>query len=615
MVDYALPALSTSPPDVWGGDVVDAFAAFDGEVEAPRAVQGLRSWRAALGGRWYAPARVVCIGSSTTAGFAAGALDRRYTNRLGDALHREYNPAGIPGGAHYMAGDSGWTLTGTTGTTALGLGLSTTTLQAGATMGRTFTQCTSVTVHFEQGPGSGQFTVSIDGGAATTVTPDTTGAANRHDGTWSSSVLAAGSHSVLITSVGACAINGIYAHLGDETSGVQVYTSGKSGSVAADFAATTSIATRCAQLQPGLVVLMLGANDFETGVAPSTFRTTVRTIIDGIRAVQYPPPSFQLVSPYRRLDVTTPAYPWTAYGDQQRDLAAADPMNCAWVDISSVYPQSQSADAYNIISADNVHQTDRGYAVMADLLHTAIRSPRLAGMRLATPTTVAPDSVSGLLAWWRADSLALADGAAVSSWAPVGGVQTAPLVQTGTNRPIFVAAAPSLGGKPAVYFSAASSQHMDTGAWATSYPVPITVFVVGRFTSSAAAANWWSGRSGVFVYGGTTPTLYSVGAGTAGELAAKEAPDIGSWHVVAHVFNGANSAIHWDSRVFTTRGTTGTGAAAALAGVRAGTNSGGTSNYLTGGLAQLIIYNRALNATEVSQVEAWLAAEYDLEVA
>ncbi|EFC80874.1 SGNH/GDSL hydrolase family protein [Parafrankia sp. EUN1f] len=615
MVDYTLPALSVSPADVWGGDIVDAFDAFDTEVEAPRSVQALRSWRAALGNRWYGAARVVAIGSSTTAGFGAGALDRRYTNRLGDALHRDYNPTGVVGGAYFMAGDSGWTLTGTTGTTAVGLGLSTTTLAAGATMGRTINPCTSFTVLFEQGPTSGQFTVSVDGGAATTVTPSTSGSANRHDGTWSSGTVAAGSHSILITAVGACAISGVYAHNGDESSGVQVYTSGKSGSVAADFSGAASIATRCGQLLPGLVILMLGSNDYETGVAPATFGTTVRTIIDNIRAAQYPPPSFLLVSTYRRFDVTSPSYPWSAYGDQLRDIAANDPMNCAWVDIGSVYPQSQSVDHYNIISSDDIHQTDRGYAEMADLLAVALRSPRLAGMQLVTPDIVSPSSLSGLLSWWRASTLALANNDPVSSWAPAAGAQTTPLTQSGSNRPTYIAASASLGGKPAVYFASGSSQHMDTGAWATSYAVPITVFVVGRFTSRAAAANWWSGRTGVYVYGGISPSLYAVGAGAAGELAARETPDIASWHIVAHVFNGASSSIAWDSRVFTTRGTTGTSGSAALPGVRVGCNSSGSGNFLTGGLAELAFYNRALTTTEISQVVAWFAAYYGLEVA
>ncbi len=613
MVDYSLPALSTSPPDVWGGQLTSAFAAFDAEVEAPRAVTGLRAWRSALANRWYAPVRVVAVGSSTTAGLNSTALDRRYTNRVGDLLHREYNPTGVTGGAWYMASDSGWTTTGTVGSNALGLGLQSTTLAAGATLSRTVNPTTGFTVLFEQGPGAGAFTVAVDGGTAVTVTPDTTGVANRHDGTYSTGVLTSGSHTVLITATGACTISGVYAHQGDLASGVQVYTSGKSGAVAADFVANTSIPVRIQQLGAGLVLLMLAANDYSAGVSPTSFRTTVTTLINNIKAVCYPQPSILLVGSYRRLDVTSPAYPWSAYLDVMQDLAAEDPQNIGYVDLSGVYPTSQATDPYDVISSDSIHQTDRGHGEMADLVYAALRAPRLAGMRVNTPTATAPDAMSGLISWWRADTLGLADNAAVSSWAPVAGLQSAPLAQTGTNRPVFRTGV--LNGRGVARFSAAASQSMDTGAWTTSYPVPLTVVMVARFSSLAVTANLFSGRSGVFVYAGSSPTILQVGAGAAGELNGRESLDVDAWHVLGVVYNGSTTTIHWDSRALTTRGTTGTGAAAAMPGLRLGTNSGGTANYLTGDVADLAIYNRALSLTEIGQVIADRAAYYALEVA
>lgn len=612
MVDYSLPALSTSPPDVWGGQIVGAFAAFDGEVEAAKAVTGLRAWRSALANRWYAPARVACVGSSTSAGVGAGALDRRYTNKFGDLLHRD-NPTGVAGGAHYMAADTGWTPTGTTGTNALGLGLQSITMATGATLSRAVNPCTGFTVLFEQGPGAGQFSWAVDGGGATTVTPDTTGTANRHDGTVSTGVLSSGSHTLLLTSIGACVISGVYAHQGDLTAGVQVYTSGKSGAVATDFIANLSVPQRIQQLGAALVPIMLGANDYAAGVNPATFKATLTTLINNIKATCFPQPSIPLIGTYRRLDVTSPAFPWSDYLDVMQDLAADDPQNIAYVDLSAVYPSSQSTDTYDVIGSDGVHQTDRGYAEMADLVHSALRAPRLAGMRVSAPAKVAPSAISGLIGQWRADTLGLADGTSVSSWAPLAGLQSAPLTQTGTNRPVFRTGV--LAGRGVVRFSAASSQSMDTGAWPTSYPVPLTALVVARFSSLAAAANLFSGRSGVFVYAGGSPTILQVGAGAAGELNSREPLDLDTWHVLGVVYNGTTTTVHWDSRALTTRGTTGTGVNAAMPGLRLGTNSGATANYLTGDLADFALFNRALSLTEVGQVTAYQADYYDLEVA
>ncbi|MCK9896978.1 GDSL-type esterase/lipase family protein [Frankia sp. AgB32] len=613
MVDYTLPSLSVNPPDVWGQTLITAFGAFDSAVEAPRAVLGLRAWRAALANRWYAPARIVAVGSSTTAGVAATAIDRRYVNRLGDLLHASHNPPGVAGGAHIAAVDSGWTLTGTNSTNALGLSLQSVTLAAGATMSRTVNPCTGFTVLFEQGPGAGQFTVAVDGGSAVSVTPDTTGTANRHDGTYSTPTVTSGSHSILITAVGACVISGVYAHQGDLTGGVQIYQSGRSGAVTNDFVANLSVPTRIAQLAAGLVILMTGSNEYQSGVSPTAFATALTTLIGNIRATVNPVPSMLLVGTYRRLDVTAPAYPWASYLQAMRDMAADDPANLAYVDISGVYPTSQSVDLYDLIGSDSVHQTDRGHAMMADLIHTAMRSPRLAGMRVINQATVSPDTVSGLVGWWRADALGLADNTAVSSWAPSAGLQSAPLTQSGTNRPVLRTGI--LNSLPVVRFSAASSQSLDTGAWGTSYTVPVTVVTVARFTSVAVAANLWSGRSGVFAYAGISPTLFQVGAGAAGELSARETPDVDAWHVIAVVYNGASTTVHWDSRPFTTRGTTGTGGSAAMPGLRLGTNSTAAANYLTGDIAEFALYNRALAATEVSQVKAWLAAKYALVIA
>lgn len=616
MVDYSLPAISTDPldPDVWGQDVTDAFSAFDAEVEAPRAVQALRSWRASLAGRWTSPTRIVCIGSSTTFGTGASVIDRRYVNRLGDLLHARFNPPGIAGGAHVAGVDTGWATTGTVGTAVIGLGLQSVTLAIGATMSRTFSSTTGVTILFEQGPGAGQFSASIDGGAATTITPDTTGAANRHDGTWSSSVLTAGSHSLTITAIGACVISGVYGHSGDLAAGVQVYQSGRAGAVTSDFLGV-SIPTRIAQLGAGLCPIMLGANEYATGVAPATFSANLTTLIGNIKAVAYPPPAILLPGTYPRLDVgATPAYPWPAYLDVMRELAANDPVNIAYGDVSQHFPASNGADAWNLLDPDLVHPTDRGHAHIAEQVEQSLRSPRLAGMRIHTPAKIDPSGLSGLLARYDASAITgLANNDPVSSWPPVAGTETAALAQTGTNRPTYLTG--RINGRPAVSLNAANSQSMDTGAWAASHPVPITIAVVARFDLNGAnPMNWWSGRSGVYVYAGSTPTVVQVGAGAAGEINSREPADL-AWHVAVIVYNGASSTIHWDSRSFTTRGTTGTGVNAALPGLRLGTNSGASGNFLTGEIADLSVIGRALTQTEISGVVAYLADRYALPVA
>lgn len=613
MVDYTLPATSTDPldPDIWGEDLGDTFAVFDEQVEAPRALEALRSWRAAQAGRWTTPARIVAVGSSSTAGTGA-ALDTRYANRLGDILHAGLNPPGIVGGAYIAGVDTGWATSGTVGTNAFGLGLQSATLAIGATMSRTVAATTGFTVLFEQGPGAGQFSISIDGGGATTITPDTTGAANRHDGTVSTGVLTVGSHSILLTAIGACVISGVYAHNGDLAAGVQVYQSGRTGAVAADFAGL-SIPTRIAQLGAGLVTIMLGSNDYDTQVNPVTFAASLTTLIDNIKATVYPPPSILLLGTYRRLDTAPTTYPWSAYLGVMRELAADDPTNVAYANLSGPFPSSNGVDAFNVLDPDLIHPTPRGHAMIADLAAQAIRTPRLTGMTVNTPATAAPASISGLLAHWDAGTIAQADNTAVGSWAPASGSETTPLTAAGALRPTFLVN--QINGLPAVSFAAASTQSLEA-IWATSHPVPVTVACVGRFgLNGVLPMNWFTGRAGVFVYLGSTPTIVQVGAGAAGELNSREPADL-AWHVAVVVYDGANTRIHWDSRRFTTRGTTGTGANAALSqGMRLGTNSGAGNNWLQGALGEVAVYNRALTVTEAGQLVAHCGNKYGLEVA
>ncbi len=573
-------------------------------------VVGGSAWRAALAKRLYGITNLVFIGSSTTFGNNATVPTRRYVDLVGQILHARYNPPGVTGGRHVLGADSGWTFTGTHGTDSQGLALVSQTLNASATMSRTET-CTGFEVYYAQGPGFAPFTVSIDGGTAVTVTPDTTGTINRHDGVYSSPTVALGSHSIQLTSSGTTAINSVYARNGDETTGLRVYNSGR-GSTVATFWATSaqSLFQRLAQLRPGLVGIMLQSNDYATGVDPATYQAALVSLIGRIKDTVTPTPSILLIGTYLRLDVATPAYPYSQYEAAMVAIAAADPSNVEYINISSPYPTTQALNnATGIIDTDNVHQTDSGHSMMADLLVASLTAPVAT---VIPQPTFNPRQIGGLLAWFDAATIAQGDSTAVASWAATAGLENAALTQaTSGQRPVYRTG--RINGLPTVQFTAASSHNLDSGVWSATRLVPKTVLTVFRYATFNG--NVFTGRSGIFCYAGPNGANLSIGAGNTGEVNFTLPNATTAFHVMGAIYNGASSAVHLDSRAATTTGTTGTGGGAGLPGLRLGTNSAGTGSYLDGEVAECIVYDRALTAPEMSALMSYLASKYNLTVA
>lgn len=92
-----------------------------------------------------------------------------------------------------------------------------------------------------------------------------------------------------------------------------------------------------------------------------------------------------------------------------------------------------------------------------------------------------PSDLAGLVWWPRAESLALADGAAVSTFTDASGSAN-PLIQNTTARkPTYVAS--GLNGLPVVRFGAATADFMDTAtAPLNPYATSFTLFVAFKHT-------------------------------------------------------------------------------------------------------------------------------------
>lgn len=182
------------------------------------------------------------------------------------------------------------------------------------------------------------------------------------------------------------------------TPGVHVYNAGVAGTSSGDYLTATT-RTRVAALNPVAVIHMAGSNDFAGGVVPSTYKSQMSTQITALKAAIADPCVHVLVQPYQRGDVSSPAFSWAQYGDALRQLAAADPDNVVFVDLSSAYSVvgTPAVDPLGLFNSDTVHQDDPGHAFMADLLYDALSLPGAPADRyVLADSFTRPDNASSM---------------------------------------------------------------------------------------------------------------------------------------------------------------------------------------------------------------------------
>lgn len=233
----------------------------------------------------------------------------------------------------------------------------------------------------------------------------------------------------------------------------------------------------------------------------------------------------------------------------------------------------------------------------------------------------APTDLSGLLAWWKADSLALANGAPVTSWADSSGNARTAAQATAGNQPVFATAA--VNGLPAVTFDGVDDA-LVTGAFA-SPTAGATVLVAQNLNRAgagyktvithAAAATWvapfarldmrvQSVAAGEAWYGGVQDQSTAPNAVVEGSL-----PSTG-WQVMAFVYDQTNMLLYRNGTQVAVKGRTGTMTSSTFP-VYLGNDTSLTNSY-QGSIAEILYYDRGLNATELGQVQSYLQAKYAL---
>ncbi|MEM7391231.1 MAG: LamG-like jellyroll fold domain-containing protein, partial [Verrucomicrobiota bacterium] len=215
--------------------------------------------------------------------------------------------------------------------------------------------------------------------------------------------------------------------------------------------------------------------------------------------------------------------------------------------------------------------------------------------------TVEPDDLPGLVLWLDANQLGLANGALITSWTDASGNGN-----DADNGPGGTFVTTSIGGRPAVRFNTAQWLYTTT-AFGRDY----TILHVSRMNGginrrlvSAADGNrlygWWNGgRQQLYMEGsyrlaannppaGTDPRLYAVTVDDAGPSAFYEDGN----------FIAGNTAISSD-----------------MGRLRLNGWQLGGAETSDGDVAEVLIFNRVLNANELDRMGAYLTRKYDLNTA
>ena len=221
----------------------------------------------------------------------------------------------------------------------------------------------------------------------------------------------------------------------------------------------------------------------------------------------------------------------------------------------------------------------------------------------------APGDIDGLYLHLEADSLALSNGAAITSW--VDSANGYDFTGTATFDGYYA------NGHAAVYFDGVADQLVNQALVSAPNPASITMFIVGNFTSEEIkveheymiSAQWPEGNSGnrLRLLKGRDDTLWDVRVGTGSTIS--NMPSDTEKHVFAIVSGQAGNSVEFlvDNVPF---GTTTSGTPEVFQGLGIGSYHRDGSGFADCSVAEIILYDSALTAQQVSDVTAYLQAKY-----
>jgi hypothetical protein len=226
----------------------------------------------------------------------------------------------------------------------------------------------------------------------------------------------------------------------------------------------------------------------------------------------------------------------------------------------------------------------------------------------AAPALQVPQTIAGLVAWYRADLLVT--GSPVTAWGDSSGTGDANKNATATGAPTFQAANASYNNKPTITFGAAADR-LTTGVWASALAQNFSVFIVGNTTNSTTSNDYFIDdlASAVQIsdlFGGSMQVFFG---------GANLVDTVGTLNTACVTFITAQGATSSISINLKTPHRVGNAGGAGLTGISIGNlHTGGASNVLFGPIAEVGFYSHAFSAGDILTLATYVTARYGIVV-
>ena len=383
------PGLETDSNKLKFGDGVTSWSGLPyvvtdaGSLPTPPVgdAQAWGGWRTAMQQSVTAPAKWMAIGDSITEGTGSTAYTDTWLYKAAQKIRAAYptmNGTTVPGNA--VTGQMGWLPVAQTSSTQVspwvlaGSFASTssfgfrhtksTSIMSSATITATLTG-THIDVWWTQGPATVAFTVWVNGVLKATLGTSSASVTSGFNSRiqLGASATVPGTYTVQIKANAAASasfINGVTLLNGNHGSGLITVNAGVHGYKTTEWNVSTAHANWIQDfgaLDPHLVTIMLGANDYSSLVGRTTFMTNLTNMVNSVRTNNSNWPTIVLMSCYKENFTFTPAWEQYEYGMEK----VAQEQGCAYVDLRTLIPDPGTAEANAAgYYADGIHMNAVG---------------------------------------------------------------------------------------------------------------------------------------------------------------------------------------------------------------------------------------------------------------
>lgn len=233
------------------------------------------------------------------------------------------------------------------------------------------------------------------------------------------------------------------------------------------------------------------------------------------------------------------------------------------------------------------------------------------------PISFSPSDIDGLQLWLRADMGVTLSSGSVSNWNDQSGIGDGyrDMVQlTSINQPVFNATNGNYNNQPTLDFTASNSQSLySVGNWSPTVSASYTVIIIGNDAGTSGSNQYgWFGTNtepGPFMYLAESGYGYSIQNGISYEFTEIYSSGIPSFAMIEFNSSGTDTfRLNADTPVATF----------GLTNNDIGTNGfcigNGGSVFLTGSIAEVLVYNSILNDGDRIALEMYIASRYGISI-